>query len=142
MYFQTILSVLASIEDTIMPKKLYQPNLNIKYIVVALASALNISAYADTTKSVYLSTVSNSQTALSQSKTLSPPEGARMGEWLAQELKQAPSHYYEPALVWEADVEISAQQTAYDVLNQKLKRFIADSKNANVLPKASDLVCS
>ncbi|ALF59666.1 hypothetical protein AOC03_06160 [Psychrobacter urativorans] len=57
-----------------------------------------------------------------------------MGEWLAQELKQAPSHYYEPALAWEADVEISAQQTAYDVLNQKLEHFISESKNADVLP--------
>ena len=125
-------------EDTIMSKKIYQPRSNVKYIVAALASALNISAYADTTKSVYLPAVSSSQSSsqpsLSQSKTLSPPEEARMGEWLAQELKQAPSHYYEPALAWESDVEISAQQTAYNVLNQKIERFIANSKNANVLP--------
>lgn len=135
MYFRTILSVLASMEDIIMSKKLYQPNLNIKYLVVALASAMNVSVYADTTESVDLSAVSNtnSQPSLSQSKPLSPPEGARMGEWLAQELKQAPSHYYEPALVWEADVEISAQQSAYEVLNQKLERFIVGN-NADVLP--------
>lgn len=117
-----------------MSEKINQPNLNIKYLVVALASALNISAYADTAEPVYLSAASNSQPILSQSKPLSPPEGARMGEWLAEELKQAPNHYYEPALTWETEVETPTQQTAYNVLNQRLDRFVVDSKNTNVLP--------
>ncbi|WP_227526104.1 YjbH domain-containing protein [Psychrobacter sp. FDAARGOS_221] len=133
-----------------MSKNISTPRFKMKYLVIALASSATLMAHANSEASAQLASNASlstnsasrlansndtqvaldivSRPAVSTAKPLSPPEGARMGEWLSEQLDDSANsaHYYEPALAWEADVEVAAQQAKFNQLDLQLAQFIAN----------------
>ncbi|WP_019673443.1 YjbH domain-containing protein [Psychrobacter lutiphocae] len=114
----------------------------VKYLVIALVSSLTLSAYANDANTSANNALANTSITTNTATTLSAPEGERMGEWLSQQLDQVfvsyanadamgnatikDSLYYEPALAWEAHVEVAPQQAQRENLNLQLTQFIAN----------------